>query len=129
MEVVVEPELYSPSIDDNGTYIDVIPTFRHGLRCPCGSRRDKVYDDARSFSTHTKTKCHQKWLELVNKNRANYYVENEKLRETIQQQRIIIAKMEKEIQNKSLTIDYLTKQLHKSTLSETSIVSDLLDFD
>lgn len=126
MEVVAEPEWYSPSVDDNGKYVDNIPLIRHGLRCPCGSRRDKIYD-ARTFPAHIKTKCHQKWLECVNKNRANYYVENEKLRETIQNQRLIIAKMEKEIQSKSLTIDYLTKQLQRSEM--TAGAENLLEFD
>jgi hypothetical protein len=27
MELVVEPDIYSPSIDDKGNYIDKIPSF------------------------------------------------------------------------------------------------------
>ena len=27
MELVVEPDVYSPSIDENGNYIDKIPSF------------------------------------------------------------------------------------------------------
>jgi hypothetical protein len=40
--------------------------------------------------------------------------------------RIIIAKLEKEIQTKSMTIDYLTKQLHNGS---ATVTSDLLEFD
>ena len=63
MELVVEPDIYSPSIDDTGNYVDKVPSFRiikKGLICPCGSRRDKYYENYASFSMHTKTKNHQK---------------------------------------------------------------------
>jgi hypothetical protein len=129
MELVIEPDMYSPSIDDNGNYIDKIPSFyyiKKGLQCPCGTRKDKLYDSHSCFSAHTKSKCHQKWLMQLNLNKANYYVENEKMKETLQNQRLIIAKLEKEIQNKLMTIDYLTQQLAKPS-SET--VVNLLDFD
>ena len=129
MELVIEPDMYSPSIDDNGNYIDKIPSFyyiKKGLQCPCGTRKVKLYDSHSCFSAHIKSKSHQKWLTQLNLNKANYYVENEKMKETLQNQRLIIAKMEKEIQNKLMTIDYLTQQLSKPS-SET--VVNLLDFD
>ena len=75
MELATEPDLYSPSIDSLGNYIDKIPSFnniKHGLRCPCGSRKDKVYDTYSTFSAHTKTKTHQKWLNDLNLNKANH---------------------------------------------------------
>ena len=133
MELVTEPDLYSPSIDDKGNYVDKIPSFtriKKGLSCPCGARKDKVYETYSVFSAHTKTKNHQKWLEKLNLNKANYYIENEELKETLQNQRIIIAKMEKEIIIKSKTIDYLTNQLTApSNFSHTNVVTNLLDFD
>jgi hypothetical protein len=124
MELIVQPDIYSPSIDDNGNYIDKIPSFYYikGLNCPCGTRKDKSYDSYSCFSAHTKTKCHQKWLTNLNLNKANYYAENEKLKETVQNQRLIIAKLEKEIRTKIMTIDYLTQQIVKPT-------ANLLDFD
>jgi hypothetical protein len=102
--------------------------IKSGVRCPCGSRKDKVFETHSTFSAHIKTKSHQKWLSNLNLNKANYYVENENLKETIQNQRIIIAKMEKDIQNKSMTIDFLTQQLLTYT-NKNSKVQDLLDFD
>jgi adenylosuccinate lyase len=81
------------------------------------------------FVTHTKTKAHQKWLEGLNLNRANFYVELEKSKEVISSQRLIIAKLEKDISNKIMTIDYLTQQLLKVTTSNVSNVNNLLDFD
>jgi hypothetical protein len=135
MELVVEPDIYSPSIDDNGLYIDKVPPFNYikkGLVCPCGSRKDKVYESHSVFISHTKTKAHQKWLESLNLNRANFYVEFEKSKEVISNQRLIIAKLEKDVNNKILTIDYLTQQLYKASLidKKTEInTNNLLDFD
>lgn len=135
MELVIEPDLYSPSIDDKGNYVDKIPSFtriKKGLQCPCGARKDKIYETYSVFSAHTKTKNHQKWLENLNLNKANYYIENEQLKETIQNQRLIIAKMEKDLNTRTKTIDYLTQQLTKTnnpTNNNTPIVTDLIDFD
>jgi hypothetical protein len=129
MELVTEADLYTPSIDNFGNYIDKTPSFNNlkcGLRCPCGSRKDKTYDTSSAFSTHTKSKTHQKWLDNLNLNKTNYYVENEKLKHTLQDQRMIIAKMDIELQNKNLTIDYLTQQLLGNT---GKTVDNLLNFD
>jgi hypothetical protein len=130
MELVVEPDIYQPSIDDNGNYIDQIPSFQYikkGLTCPCGSRKEKLYDSASKFSTHSKTKIHQKWLANLNTNRANFYIENEKLKEIVENQKLIISRMEKDIQTKIMTIDYLTRQLVIHNTTDT--VDNLLDFD
>jgi hypothetical protein len=128
MELVTETEMYAPSIDECGNYIDKIPssnTMKYGIRCPCVCRKDKIYDTYGTFSAHTKTKMHQKWLNQLNLNKANFYIENEKLKETIQNQRLMLAKNEKEIQKKTMTIDYLTQQL----TGKSVLVNDLLDFE
>jgi hypothetical protein len=128
MELVVEPDLYSPSINEKRDYIDVVPSFhKKGLLCPCGARKGKVYDSHSVFITHVKSKNHQKWLEQLNLNKANYYVENEQLKTTIQNQRLIIAKLEKDLQNKMMTIDYLTQQLTNNKTCK--VVTNLIDFD
>ena len=136
MELVVEPDIYSPSINDNGLYVDKVPPFNYikkGLVCPCGSRKDKLYESHSVFVSHTKTKTHQKWLEMLNLNKSNFYVDLEKAKEVISNQRLIIAKLEKDVNNKIMTIDYLTQQLHKtqvSTANNSSITAiNLLDFD
>jgi hypothetical protein len=128
MELVVEPDFYIPSIDEHGNYIDRIPSFhiiKKGLMCPCGARKEKVYETHNIFSAHCKTKMHQKWLAHLNQNKMNYYLENENLKKTVENQKLIIAQMEKELQNKSITIDYLTQQL----CTKNSTVTNLLDFD
>jgi hypothetical protein len=130
MEIATLPDMYAPGIDSMGNYIDKIPSFNtipHGLRCPCGSRKDKIYETHKVFASHINTKIHQKWLSDLNLNRANYYVENEQLKTTIQNQTLIIAKLEKDVQNNMMTIAYLTQQLHKITNAHA--VTNLLDLD
>ena len=135
MSLTLEPELYSPSIDEQGNYVDKIPpasAFSHGLKCPCGSRRDKSYISHGVFSQHIKTKIHQKWLQDVNLNRINYYVENQSLKDVVNNQRLIISRMEKELSNKSTTIDYLTRQLINTTAAaaaSNTTSHNLLEFD
>ena len=58
MEIVVEPELYAPALDDVGRYIDKVHYAKYGVICPCGARRDKVYESTTKFQQHIKTKVH-----------------------------------------------------------------------
>ena len=129
MDLVVQPDVYSPSIDTAGNYIDKIPSFNitKGIYCLCGARKDKIYETRTTFSNHTKTKIHQLWLESLNLNKANYYIENEELKITLNNQKLIIARLEKDVQTKIMTIDYLTQQLNINKNSK--IVNDLLNFD
>ena len=128
MELVTEPDTYAPSVDNLGNYVDVIPSFSHGLRCPCGARKGKSYETHSMFAAHIKTKSHQTWLCNMNLNKANYFIECENLKNTVKEQRVIISRLDTELQNKMLTIDYLTKQLtQKPTKNET--ITDLLSFD
>lgn len=131
MELVVESDIYCPYINETGEYIDKIPSFanlKNGLRCPCGSRRDKTYDCSAYFATHIKTQTHKKWLNDMNMNKKNYYSENVHLKETINSQKIIIARLEKDINVKIKTIDYLTQQLVSKEITNNEVVN-LLDFD
>ena len=123
MELIVEPDIYIPSIDENGNYVDKIPILSktEGIHCPC-SRKDKIYN----FSQHMKTKCHQSWLKTINLNKTNYFMENMELRNTLSNQKLIIARMEKELNTKMIIIDCLTQQLVKEL---PKMVDNLLDFD
>lgn len=129
MDLSLDSDIYEPNIDDCGNYNDYIPPsnkFKNGLRCPCGARKDHVFDTRTSFNCHIKTKTHQKWLSDLNSNKMNFYTECEKLKELVNSQKIIIARLEKEINTKIKTIDYLTQQLMNK---ETNSVVDLLTFD
>ena len=145
MALATEPDTYCPNIDEHGNYADRIPSFNtaalaNGLRCSCGTRKDKVYASAAMFASHIKTKTHEKWLQDLNANKANFYIENKRLRDLVQSQKIMLGKMEVDLTNKSLTIDYLTQQLitknatqsTQSTQSKSNsavIVTDLISFE
>ena len=128
MDITLTPDTYMPSVDDNGNYTDNIPIIKHGLFCPCGSRKDKTYENTSKFATHIKTKAHQKWLLILNQNKANYYVEMLKNKEVVENQQKIITQLEQQLQRKSLTIDYLTGQLTRQTNQQATTI-DLLDID
>lgn len=130
MELTIDSDIYEPNVDNNGNYADYIPPsskFSNGLRCPCGARKDHIFDSRSSFIMHIKTKTHQKWLGDLNTNKMNFYSECEKLKEVVKSQQIIIAKFEKEINTKLKTIDYLTRQLMSKECDNNEI--DLLSFD
>jgi hypothetical protein len=139
MELATEPDTYCPNIDEHGNYADRVPSFNtaalaNGLRCSCGTRKDKLYTSAAMFSAHIKTKTHEKWLQDLNTNKANFYIENKKLRDLVQSQKIMLGKMEVELANKSLTIDYLTQQLiakhaTQSIQPKSNNVDDLITFE
>jgi len=115
MDLTIVPDIYVPNVDEEGNYIDRIPIIRNGLYCPCGSRKDKTYENAGKFASHTKTKCHQKWLLLLNQNKANYYAESIKQREVVESQQKIILDLKIENQIQKATIHYLTEQLKDTT--------------
>ena len=124
MELVVEPDIYTPNIDENGNYVDKahMMSKTEGIHCPC-SRKDKIYN----FSQHMKSKCHQQWIKTINLNKTNHFMENMELRNTVSNQKLIIAKMEKELNAKMLIIDCLSQQLVKDM--NTKMVDNLLEFD
>lgn len=126
MDLIIEPDIYAPSVDEHGNYLDKIPSFQNGIFCPCGSRKNKNYETHQKFSIHIKSQSHKKWLETLNLNKANYYVECNKLNELVKNQRLIIAQMELDVNNKNRTIDYLTQQL---TLKHSKAVTNLLELD
>ena len=135
MELATEPDTYSPNIDHHGSYADKVPSFNtaalaNGLRCSCGTRKDKVYTSAAMFASHIKTKTHEKWLQDLNANKANFYIENKKLRDLIQSQKIMLGRMEVDLMNKSLTIDYLTQQLMAKNAGQTkpNSAADMISF-
>jgi hypothetical protein len=119
MDITLTPDTYSPSIDDNGNYIDNIPPIRHGITCPCGPRKDKTFESATKFSSHIKTKMHQKWLVYMNQNKMNYFVEQVHLKEEVHKQRLIIQRLENQIQCHQLNINCLTKQLVSANSVDT----------
>jgi hypothetical protein len=126
MEISVTPDTYTPSVDSAGNYIDHVPYVKHGMFCPCASRKEKAYETSAKFNMHTKTKAHQKWLQMLNQNKANHYLELVLSKELVENQQKIIAQLELQLQKKSHTIDYLTEQLRSNPTPTVCAVDDLL---
>jgi hypothetical protein len=99
MDLSIVSDIYEPVIDEKNNYIDCIPPtnkFKNGLRCPCGTRREHIFDSRPSFVSHCKSKTHQKWVSELNLNKMNYFSENIRLHETVNNQKIIIARIQRE---------------------------------
>jgi hypothetical protein len=125
MALVTEPDVYTPNIDDNGNYVDKLPSFNsvalaNGIRCPCGTRKDKVYLSAQLFASHCKSKTHEKWVQHLNANKLNFFTENQKLSEVIHAQKIMIGKLELELSIKNMTVNYLTQEVSKFMMGGTT---------
>ncbi len=127
MDITLTPDTYAPSVNDNGDYIDRIPIIYNGIYCICGTKRDKIYDNASKLSAHLKTKKHQKWLVSFNQNKSNHYVEMLKHKEMVDNQQQIITKLTNELQQKKLTIEGLTVEL--VTRIQPQITFDLLNIN
>jgi len=130
MNLSLESDIYEPNVDDDGNYVDFLPSsskFKNGLRCPCGARKDHVFDSRQSFCLHIKTKTHLKWLSVLNTNKMNYFTECEKLKEIVTSQKLIISRLEKDINIHKNTIINLAQQLANKQ-SENQVL-DLLSFD
>jgi hypothetical protein len=127
--LAVEADIYCPGVDASGNYIDKIPSFASlpsGLRCPCGTRKDKSYTTHATFSAHMKTKTHLQWIKDLNLSKSNFIKENTELKELVKNQKLIIARMEKDLLTKLQTIAFLSEQLSKKADIK---IENLLDFD
>ena len=133
MSLITEADIYSPSISLEGSYADSVPSFvhlPHGLRCPCSNRRDQKYETRQSFALHVKTAMHQRWLQSLNANRSNHYAELERANTTIQNQKLVIGQLEREVRHMTITIQCLSRQVASSPNPQnTQPAIDLLDFN
>tara|TARA_Y100000389_G_C17364132_1_gene465305 strand:- start:586 stop:966 length:381 start_codon:yes stop_codon:yes gene_type:complete len=126
MSLVVEPDLYQVSVDDNGTYINCMPplnTIKNGIRCPCGSRKNQIFKTSTSLSKHFDCDKHKMWLKNLNLSKINHYNELVNSKELINQQKIIIRELKLELQEKDKMIINLTKNIIKDVP-----VANLLEF-
>ena len=133
MSLITDSDDYTPENVD-GTYVDKMPSFANrpqGFRCPCSN---KCYTTRVLLASHIKTVMHKTWIESLNANRVNHYVELEKERQIVHQQKIIIAQMEREIARLEYEKRNLLKTIHIISSVNPSSQSpdkeiDLIDFD
>lgn len=83
MEVVNDGEMYFPTkFAQENCYKDVMPSslcFANGMRCMCGSRRDKIFHSKSLFKNHLTTQCHLNWVKNLNMNVDNHFIECQRL--------------------------------------------------
>ena len=121
MDIVIEPEIYTPNINEHGEYVDI--PIRLPMICLCGTRKDKVYTVS-NFKKHTHTITHQAWLQKLNAEKFNYYLTSRQLSETVEQQKHILTRLENEIQRNNHHIHYLEGKIKELT---TPVMTNLLD--
>lgn len=128
MDLILTPDVYEPSMDGNGNIIDKIPSWAclkgKGIMCACGSRKNKVYETSALFTTHIKSQTHKNWIVKLNADKVNYYMENNRLKQIIQELRQILNHYEKEAVrlNHQYNIELANKEQVIQSL--TSLLSD-----
>jgi hypothetical protein len=124
MDTAITPDTYTPGLDDQGNYIDVIPVIRHGIKCLCGLR-NHTYPNRASFTAHTRTAHHQKWLETLNRNKANHFVESLRYQELVESQQKILVGLENQLVVKSTQLESLEKQVATLKVQLMAFVSNI----
>jgi hypothetical protein len=115
-------------MDNNGNIIDKIPSWSclkgKGIMCACGSRKNKVYETSALFTTHIKSQTHKNWIVKLNADKVNYYMENNRLKQIIQELRQILNHYEKEAvrMNQQYNIELANKEQVIQSL--TSLLND-----
>lgn len=133
MSITVQPDIYVPGIDDNGNYTDNLPSHsiftNGGIKCTCGTRKDKIYSTKTQFLAHIKTKTHKEWLCQLSKEHLNYYSNLKKAEEVIHSQKIIISRLEQNISKQDVIINILTEKISKLNNSVNCQDYNLIDLN
>ncbi len=127
MSLITDSDDYSPGINNDGVYVDQLPSFNgrtQGIRCPCNNH---TFVSRQSFAIHIKTTMgHKRWLDNLNSNRANYFTELDAERQLVKQQKIIIARLEKEKSDLMRVVNTLSA-INNATMTENNV--DLINLD
>lgn len=131
MATICEPDTYEPTLNEDGTYVDMLQFTwpSSGFRCNCGTRKDKVFTTRGKFAQHTKTKGHEKWLNSLTNNKMNHYNECIRLEKINKEQQQMITKYTNEISQKEIIISALTRLVNIENSTPATQAVDLLTFD
>jgi len=129
MDIQIVPDIYSPTVDKNGNYVDTLILFpKNGFYCPCNNKH-KIYKDKLSFATHIYSKTHKNWILYLNDNKLNYYSHSIRLEQDINNLKKIIANQDIEIQKQSNIIVHLTNAINeRNKIQNPETQINLLDF-
>lgn len=126
-----QTEVYIHSVGEDGSYVDLIPSssvfVSGGIRCSCGSRKDKVFTTRSQFVSHTKTKIHQNWLRRILLENANYFAQAQKLEKVVQSLKIMVGRLEVNVKNRDVTIQTLISQCAKKDKNIVVPTENLLE--
>jgi len=128
MSLITDSDDYSPGVNNDGLYVDQIPSFNgrtQGIRCPCNNH---IFPSRQNLVTHIKTAGHKRWIENLNSNRANYFTELDAERQTVRQQKIIIAKLERE-KCELMRMIHTLSAINAAEASQSNNNVDLMNFD
>ena len=103
MELALYPDLYVPNVDERGVYIDnplvCVPSC--GILCPCYNRR---YATKEKFAQHVRCHRHKTWLHTLSLDQKNFYKKCVEQEQTIRQQRLLIAELEKKLHQQNVPV-------------------------
>ena len=123
MEIATLPDNYSPSVNTDGDFYDSIPPnavfATGGIRCGCGARKDKVYTSRQQFVAHTNTKTHAAWLKSLSANKTNFRDKYLEADQVVKSQKIVIAKLQREVERLKITIYTLSQEMTQLRNSDT----------
>lgn len=136
-ELLLQPDEYSPITNAVGEYEDRCPTvqeFREsGIRCPCQSRKQWVFLNRASFRTHLSCAAHKRWLAELNQSKFNFYRENIELRQLVAEQKIIIARVERDNSRlrgelfRMIPVDTFVPLVPNTSVGSNTIVKPAID--
>ena len=111
MEITTNPETYTPYIDlETQAYSDHnIINIKYGMVCPCTPT--KVFYKREQFSSHKKTKKHRLWIDHLNANANNFYVQCLEHDKTIKTQQMLLAQADIKSKQDETIIKYLEQKM------------------
>ena len=91
--------------------------------------REDIHHENQFHESYWHQDTHQAWLQSLNANKSNFFAENEANKETVRMQRLLIAQLEKELETKKVTIEYLKRNIDwfRETLEQNQ--NDHIHFD
>lgn len=96
MDLVVTPDIYQLSTDDDGNFCDNISYIINPVTCPCGTRINKAFTK-KSMAGHIKCKTHKAWVSEQNSNKGNILADNYEKDQLIESQKNFINKLNSEL--------------------------------
>lgn len=111
-------DVYHPTTDSDGNYVDSYVNLNHFSKCGCGSSTPFT---AKTFKTHFTTERHKKWLDYLNHERANHYSELTKYKKLNKQQQMVIQQQQDMITTNDIKLEQYSKKVFEYTKTMESI--------